>query len=66
MTCPYCGSTKGFSDPVPLCKGMPEELGIKVPKIQQCLACKATLSPQAFQSGTARYAKHHAMHNHNV
>jgi len=61
MTCPYCGNTHKFSKPVPLCKGMPEKLGIAVPMIQQCLACKATLSPQAFQPGTARHAQVCAM-----
>ena len=57
MTCPYCGNTRKFSKPIPLCKEMPKELGIEVPLIQQCQVCGATLSPQAFQPGTERYAQ---------
>lgn len=52
MMCPYCGNDHGFSGPVALCSGMPENLGIAVPRIQQCERCKATLTPAAFRPGT--------------
>ena len=55
MECPYCGNKHNFSEPVPLCTGMPKNLGIKVPLIQQCLACSATLSPAAFRLGTPEH-----------
>ncbi|MBN1180504.1 MAG: hypothetical protein JXD18_14945 [Anaerolineae bacterium] len=57
QVCPYCGSTEVFSAPVPLCDGMPPELGITVPVIQQCRACGATLSPAAFVPGSEAFAR---------
>jgi hypothetical protein len=55
MKCPYCGAERGFSEPQPVCRGMPE--GIRVPLIQQCETCDATLSPDAFQPGTRAFAE---------
>jgi hypothetical protein len=56
MTCPYCGNTDAtrFSEPVPVCQNLPP--GIVVPLIQQCLACQATLNPEAFEPGSERFA----------
>ncbi len=55
--CPYCGhnKTRGAQ---PLVKGDISELvalGIEVPMIDQCTACKATLKPQAFIVGSDAY-----------
>lgn len=55
--CPYCGSIN-IDQPQPLVKAGAEELvalGISVPMIQQCQACKATLSPKAFVVGSSDY-----------
>ncbi len=57
MSCPYCSNTDSFTDPVPLCSGIPSGLGITVPRIQKCQQCDATLSPEAFTSGTAQHAE---------
>ena len=60
--CPYCGNTdrdRGFTDPVPVCSGMPE--GILVPLIQQCRGCGCTLSPAAFTPGTPKFRRARAM-----
>lgn len=57
LQCPYCSGVQ-LSVPTLLVKGGVEELlamGIQVPQIQQCLSCKATLSPKAFVVGTAEY-----------
>jgi hypothetical protein len=59
--CPYCGhnKTRGAQ---PLVKGDISELvalGIEVPMIDQCLHCKATLSPGAFIVGSDAYHNAH-------
>ena len=56
MECPYCGNTKRFTDPVPLCSWSPPELGT-VPQIQKCRKCDATLSLEAFLRGTEKHTK---------
>jgi hypothetical protein len=55
--CPYCGSSN-LDDPKPLVSDGAEELaklGIKVPHIQMCKNCDATLSPESFVPGTSAY-----------
>jgi hypothetical protein len=59
MKCPYCQSTGPFTDPVPVCSGMPE--GIPVPTIRQCQACRATLSPAGFTPGTPEFSRARSM-----
>ena len=57
MTCPACGNTDAtrFSEPVPVCEFMPP--GIVVPLIRQCLVCKATLVPEAFEPESERFTQ---------
>lgn len=59
MKCPYCGNNEEsrFTVPVSLCLGVPDDLGIKVPQIQKCRKCNATLSPKSFLLGTAEYVE---------
>lgn len=54
--CPYCGNTKkshGFTEPVPVCKGMPAH--IEVPTVRKCRNCDATLSVTGFVPGTPAF-----------
>jgi hypothetical protein len=56
--CPYCGNTRkrrGFTEPVPVCKGMPAH--IAVPTVRKCRACHATLSVSGFTPGTPAFAR---------
>ena len=55
MECPYCGNTKRFTDPKPLCSWAPPDL--KVPQIQKCRVCDATLTPQSFVYASVEYAE---------
>jgi hypothetical protein len=57
LRCPYCGNRDGFTEPIPLCSGLPPDSGIPIPTIQQCERCGATLSPAAFTPFTPPFVR---------
>lgn len=61
LSCPYCGSQHLDQPKSALSHGAEQliALGYKVPEIQNCLDCHATLAPTRFVTGSPEWQKQH-------